>query len=69
MPFGFTLKAYTQAVGYVADDCFRGTMQLDYDLHIIGLNPALRPMIEAQLGKFPERAKFSGTGSFEVKLN
>jgi len=68
MPFGFSLKAYTQAVGYVDDGVFRGTMRLDYDLQVIGLNPALRPLIEAQIGALPERSTFSGFGSFEVEM-
>jgi hypothetical protein len=69
MPFGFDLKAYTHAVGYVANGVFRGTMQLDYDLQMIGLAPMHRQMLEAQIGKIPERAVFGGKGSFEIKLS
>lgn len=70
MPFGFGLKAYTQAVGYVDADVFRGTMRLDYELAVTGLSPMLRPLLEAQLGgRIPEHSAFSGVGSFEVKLS
>ena len=70
MPFGFGLKAYTQAVGYVEAGVFQGTMRLDYELTVTGLNPMLRPLLEAQLGgRIPERSSFSGVGSFEVRLS
>lgn len=70
MPFGFGLKAYTQAVGYVDAGVFRGTMRLDYEVTVTGLNPMLRPLLEAQLGgRIPEHSSFSGVGSFEVKLS
>lgn len=68
MPFGFDLKAYTQAVGYVEEGIFRGTMRLDYELAVTGLNPMLRPLLEAQLGQIPERSVFSGVGSFEIRF-
>ena len=69
MPFGFALKAYTQAVGYVDAGVFRGTMRLDYELAVTGLSPMLRPMLEAKLGKIPDRSVFGGVGSFEVRLS
>lgn len=69
MPFGFALKAYTQAVGYVDAGVFRGTMKLDYDLAVVGLSPLLRPILEAQLGKIPDHTVFGGSGSFEVRLS
>ncbi len=68
MPFGFDLNAYTQAVGYVEAGIFRGTMRLDYKLAVNGLTPMLRPLLEAQLGKIPERSAFSGVGSFEIRF-
>lgn len=69
VPFGFNLTAYTQAVGYVADGIFRGTMQMDYELQVVGMNPMLRPMIERQLGAIPDRSIFGGKGSFEVQFS
>lgn len=68
LPFGFKLTAYTQAVGFVEGGVFRGTMQLEYDLQIVGMNPVYRPLIEAQIGKIPDRAVFGGKGSFEVRF-
>lgn len=68
MPFGIDLKAYTQAVGYVKAGIFQGTMRLDYELTVTGLNSMLRPLLEARLGKIPERSVFSGIGSFEIRF-
>ena len=69
LPFGFDLKAYTQAVGYVEEGVFRSTMQLDYDLRVIGLAPMHRQLLEGRIGRIPERAAFGGKGSFEIKLS
>lgn len=69
LPLGFILRAYTQAVGYVEAGIFRGTMQLDYEMQVTGFAPGMRPIIEAQIGKIPDRATFRGAGIFEVKLS
>jgi len=37
MPFDLGLTAYTQAVGYLDGDRFRGTFEIDYQLKFIGL--------------------------------
>jgi hypothetical protein len=69
LPFGFTLKAFTEAVGFVEEGFFRGTMRLDYDVTMTGLTPFVRAQMEARLGKIPDRTKFSGLGSFEVRFS
>lgn len=68
LPFGFLLKAYTQAVGYVDGDCFKGTMRVDYEIDMLGLTPSVRPLIEAHLGKIPDRSVFTGLGSFNLQF-
>lgn len=68
MPFGFSLKAFTQATGFVLDGAFQGTLQLEYDVQVIGMQPMLRPLIEAQLGEIPDRSVFTGLGSFQVRI-
>ena len=68
LPFGFNLKAYTQAVGYVAEGVFRGTMQLDYDLRVIGLAPMYRQMLEARIGKIPETSDFRRQGNLRGQV-
>jgi hypothetical protein len=69
MPFGFILKAYTEAVGFISDGKFIGTMRLDYELTITGLTPITRQAVESIYGKFPDHSTFSGMGSFEVKVS
>jgi hypothetical protein len=67
-PFDYRMKAFTEAVGFVEDGRFKGTMRLDYVLSITGLNPALRPFIEAQFGPFPESCEIRGAGRFDLEL-
>lgn len=69
MPFGFVLKAYTEAVGFVSDGIFKGTMRLEYDIAITGLTPATRQMVRSLYGEFPERSNFNGAGTFEIRLS
>ncbi|RYZ81450.1 MAG: type I restriction endonuclease subunit R, partial [Proteobacteria bacterium] len=54
MPFGFVLKAYTEAVGFISEGVFKGTMRLEYDIAIIGLTPTTRQMVQSLYGDFPE---------------
>jgi hypothetical protein len=68
LPFGFTLTAFTEAVGFMDGDMFRGTMRLDYDLRIEGMPAQVRSLLEAQMGRIPDRSQFSGAGSFEVSM-
>ena len=67
-PFTYRMLAFTEAVGFVEENRFKGTMRLDYDVSITGLNPALRPFIEAQFGPFPEHAQIQGAGHFDLEL-
>jgi len=66
--FGFQMKAFTEAVGFVDDNHFRGTMRLDYDLSFTG-DPRIRAAIGAQLGiQLPDQAEMQGAGSFDLEL-
>lgn len=68
MPFGFSLKAYTEAVGFVQGGCFRGAMRLEYDLIIDGLHGQVRAMIERMTGPIPLRSQFSGMGRYMIRF-
>jgi len=68
MPFGFHINAFTEAVGFVQGDYFRGTMRLEYDLTVEGLNGQIRAMIEQMNGPVPSRSQFSGLGRYEIRL-
>ncbi|WP_158285931.1 MULTISPECIES: type I restriction enzyme HsdR N-terminal domain-containing protein [unclassified Caulobacter] len=68
MPFGFRMSALTEAVGYVEDDVFKGTMQISYEMIYEKIPPFIRQALEAQLGPIPAQPKIQGGGQFEVKL-
>jgi hypothetical protein len=68
-PFRYEMKAFTEAVGFVEGDRFRGTMTLDYDVSFTGLEPMMRMQIERGMGlKLPERASMFGVGSFDLEV-
>lgn len=68
MPFGFYLEAYTEAVGFVQGEYFRGTMRLEYDLTVEGLRGQVRAMLEQRTGPIPQRSQFSGMGRYEIRF-
>jgi hypothetical protein len=68
LPFGFQLAAITEAVGFVSDDCFRGTMQISYEISLGNISPQIYNALRMQYGQFPREATMSGGGRFEVKL-
>ena len=69
LPFGFNLTAFTEAVGYVENGRFQGTMRLDYDMALTSMPPMIRQLLEAQLGsRIPDHARFSGLGSFDITV-
>jgi hypothetical protein len=68
-PFRYEMKAFTEAVGFVDDARFRGTMRLDYDLSFTGLEPSMRVLLEGQFGiNLPERASMQGVGRFDLEV-
>ncbi len=68
MPFGFFLKAYTEAVGFVQGEYFRGTMRIEYDLTVEGLHGQVRAMFEQMIGPIPPQSQFSGMGRYEIRF-
>lgn len=67
-PFNFEMKAFTEAVGFVEANCFKGTMRLDYDISFTGMVPVMRTLLEAQIGALPEKAEMQGAGRFDLEL-
>jgi hypothetical protein len=68
-PFRYQMKAFTEAVGFIDANGFKGTMRLDYDLSFTGLEPMMRMQIERQLGlMLPERARMQGLGRFDLEV-
>lgn len=67
-PFGFRFAATTEAVGFVDDDVFKGTMALDYQFAFVGMPLMVQAAMEAQFGVFPAHPQARGGGLFEVQL-
>lgn len=67
-PFGFRFSATTEAIGFIDDGVFTGTMQLSYEFFFEGMSPMIRAALEAQFGPFPRVPRAQGGGRFEVKL-
>lgn len=68
-PFSFRFAATTEAVGFIEQDIFRGTMQLEYQFAFEGMQPMIRAALEGQFGALPDRPEARGGGIFEVKLS
>jgi len=68
-PFRYEMKAFTEAVGFIESNRFKGTMRLDYELSFTGLEPLMRMQIERQVGLIlPERANMLGMGRFDLEI-
>ena len=68
MPFECSLSAFTEAVGYIANEKFVGTMRLSYDLHLSKMGPQIRQLLAARFGNIPDHGEMSGAGRFEISL-
>lgn len=67
-PFGFRILATTDAVGFVENDIFKGTMQLRYEFFFDKMPFTIRMAIEQRLGRLPSSLHAEGGGKFEVQL-
>lgn len=67
-PFDYRMRAFTEAVGFVEGNRFKGTLRLDYDITFTGLEPMMRTILEAQIGRLPEQAEMIGAGSFDLEV-
>lgn len=68
MPFEQSVSAFTEAVGYITDDKFVGTMRLSYDIHLSKMAPQIRQVLGARFGNIPDHCHMTGAGRFEVSL-
>jgi hypothetical protein len=60
--------AFTEAVGYVQDEKFIGTMRLEYHFRFSKVTQQARMLLSRQFGNIPEEAGMIGPGRFEVEL-
>jgi hypothetical protein len=68
MPFELSVSSFTEAVGYVADGKFVGTMRLSYDLEVSKMTPQIRQLLAHRFGHIPDSGHMTGAGRFEVSL-
>jgi hypothetical protein len=68
MPFEMSTTAFTEAVGFVREDKFVGTMRLTYDFSFSQISPQVRMMLSRQFGHIPDRAHMMGAGRFEILI-
>jgi hypothetical protein len=68
MPVAISSTSYTEAVGFVKDDKFLGTMSLTYEFDFSLIPSQMRLMLRSRLGEIPNRAHMTGAGRFEISL-
>lgn len=68
MPFEYSVSAYTEAVGYVNNDKFVGTMRFSSDFHLSKMVPQVRQFLGVRFGHIPDDGQVTGVGRFEVSL-
>jgi hypothetical protein len=68
IPFPISSTSSTEAVGFVRDDKFVGTMSLTYEFDFSRIPLQMRMMLRPQLGDIPDRAHMTGAGRFEISL-
>ena len=68
MPMEVSSTAYTEAVGYVHDGWFVGTMRLELSFRFTKLTAPTRLALASQFGNIPDTAEITGVGRFEIEL-
>jgi len=68
MPFGWSYTQFTEAVGFVREDRFVGTMSQTYDFIFSNMSPEFRTTMARQFGQIPDTAHITGTGRFEISI-
>lgn len=67
-PCRYEFSAFTEAVGFIDGDTFKGVMRLEYDLGFYDADPIFIREMTMRYGTMPERTCFTGSGTFEVRL-
>jgi hypothetical protein len=68
LPFEFSFSALTEAVGFVQNDKFLGTIQIIYEMELKEMSPNVRFAMEAKMGRIPATGQMEGSGRFEIDL-
>jgi hypothetical protein len=67
-PLTMTSVSFTEAIGFVRDDKFIGTMNLAYDFRFSDISPQARMMLSHMFGAIPDKANMTGSGRFEISI-
>lgn len=68
MPVAISSTSSTEAVGFVENDKFVGTMSLTYDFDFSRIPSQMKMALRPRLGLIPDRAHMVGAGRFEITL-
>ncbi len=68
MPMEIKSTAFTEAIGYVQDGEFVGTMRLEYKFWFSKVSQQARMLLARQFGAIPDQAEMTGSGRFRVEL-
>lgn len=68
LPFGFEMKAYTQAVGFLDGQQFKGTFDISYEYTLVNIRNSGIPQLDMMLRASPRVAQMSGGGVFDLRV-
>jgi hypothetical protein len=68
IPFTISSTAFTEAVGFVREEKFVGTMRLIYEFSFANISPQTQMSLVRQFGQIPTTAHASGAGRFEISV-
>jgi hypothetical protein len=68
MIFEYSVSAFTEAVGFVADRKFVGTMRLSYNFDYSKMESQIRHLLASRFGSIPDHSYVKAVGRFEVSL-
>lgn len=68
IPFGMNTLSETDAIGFVEGNIFKGTLELRYEISLDSIPLQIKALLEARLGRLPQRLLAQGGGRFEVEV-
>jgi hypothetical protein len=66
LPIGFNFACFTEAVGFIDGDAFKGVLAFEYEYELIVGGPSGNPQIDHYLRMMPRVATMTGTGQFSI---
>jgi hypothetical protein len=68
LQFDISSSALTEAVGFVENDKFLGTIQFSCEFEFTEMPPNVRFALEEKMGRIPPMGQIEGSGRFEIDL-